>query len=70
MDAPATVEDYLAALPEGSRAALEELRRTIIAAAPHATEGIGYGMPAVRDRGRILVYYAAITGHYSLFPGS
>jgi uncharacterized protein YdhG (YjbR/CyaY superfamily) len=70
MGAPATVEDYFAALPGGSRAALEALRRTILAAAPDATEGISYGMPAFKDGGRILVYYAAFAHHYSLFPGS
>ena len=70
MDAPATVEEYFAALPDGPRATLDALRRTIIAAAPDATEGISYGMPAFRDHGRILVYYAAFTKHYSLFPGS
>ena len=70
MDAPATVEEYFATLPDGSRATLEELRRTIVAAAPDATECISYGMPAFRDHGRILVYYAAFAKHYSLFPGS
>jgi uncharacterized protein YdhG (YjbR/CyaY superfamily) len=68
--APATVEEYLAALPEASRAVLEELRETIRAAAPDATEAISYGMPAFRDHGRVLVYYAAFKGHYSLFPAS
>ena len=33
MAAPTSVEDYLAALPEESRAALEKLRKTIKAAA-------------------------------------
>jgi uncharacterized protein YdhG (YjbR/CyaY superfamily) len=70
MDVPATIEEYFAALPERSRAALEELRRTIVGAAPDATEGISYGMPAFKDQGRILVYYAAFAKHYSLFPGS
>ena len=70
MKAPTSVEDYLAALPEGSRAALERLRRTIKAAAPEATEAISYQMPAFKDDGRILVYYAAFKDHYSLFPMS
>ena len=70
MDAPATVEEYFAALPERSRAALAALRRTIVTSAPDATEGISFGMPAFRDHGRILVYYAAFAKHYSLFPGS
>jgi uncharacterized protein YdhG (YjbR/CyaY superfamily) len=70
MAAPTTVEDYLAALPDGSRAALERLRKTIKAAAPEATETISYQMPAFKDHGRILVYYAAFKDHYSLFPAS
>jgi len=70
MDAPAIVEEYFAALPDGSRAALQALRAAILAAAPDATEGFGYGMPAFKDHGRILVYYAAFAKHYSLFPGS
>jgi len=70
MAAPTTVEDYMAALPDGSRAALEELRTTIKAAAPEAAETISYQMPAFKDHGRILVYYAAFKDHYSLFPAS
>jgi uncharacterized protein YdhG (YjbR/CyaY superfamily) len=66
--APSSVEEYLAALPEESRAALEELRETIKAAAPGATETISYQMPAFRDQGRLLVTYAAFKDHCSLFP--
>ncbi len=70
MTAPDSIEAYLAALPEASRAALEQLRKTIKAAAPEATEAISYGMPAFKDHGRMLVYYAAFKRHYSLFPAS
>ena len=70
MAAPASVEEYLATLPEGSRAALEELRKTIRAAAPDATETISYQMPAFKDHGRLLVSYAAFKDHCSLFPMS
>ena len=70
MAAPASVEDYLAALPEESRAALEKLRKTIKAAAPEATETISYQMPAFKDHGRFLVSYAAFKDHCSLFPAS
>lgn len=68
--APAeSVEDYLAALPPDSRAALTRLRKTIRAAAPTATEAISYGMPAFKYKG-VLVYYAAFKDHCSLFPAS
>jgi uncharacterized protein YdhG (YjbR/CyaY superfamily) len=70
MATPESVEEYLAGIPEESRAALEELRATIGAAAPEATETISYQMPAFRDQGRILVWYAAFSRHCSLFPAS
>jgi uncharacterized protein YdhG (YjbR/CyaY superfamily) len=70
MAAPATVEEYLAALPDLPRAALEKLRATIRAAAPEATETISYQMPAFKDRGRFLVSYAAFKNHCSFFPAS
>ncbi len=70
MRTPRSVEEYLAALPEDSRAALERLRRAIKAAAPEATEAISYQMPAFKDHGRSLVCYAAFKDHCSFFPMS
>lgn len=70
MAAPTSVEDYLASLPQESRAALEKLRKTIRAAAPEATEAISYQMPAFKVHGRSLVSYAAFKDHCSLFPMS
>jgi uncharacterized protein YdhG (YjbR/CyaY superfamily) len=71
MATPASVDEYLAALPEERRAAVGKLRRTINAAAPEATETIAYGMPALRSHGgQFLVSYAAYKKHYSLFPAS
>ncbi len=71
MPGPTSVEDYLAALTDERRAGVEELRRTINAAAPEATETIAYGMPALRSHGgQFLVSYAAYKKHYSLFPAS
>ncbi|MDQ2965141.1 MAG: DUF1801 domain-containing protein [Chloroflexota bacterium] len=71
MAKPITVADYLADLPDDRRAAVEELRKTIRAAAPEATESIAYLMPAFRSHGgQFLVSYAAYKKHYSLFPAS
>jgi uncharacterized protein YdhG (YjbR/CyaY superfamily) len=70
MPGPSSVEDYLAALPDESRGALEELRRTIKAAVPEATETISYQMPTFKDQGRFLVSFAAFKNHCSLFPAS
>jgi uncharacterized protein YdhG (YjbR/CyaY superfamily) len=68
---PATVEAYLASLPDDRREPVELLRRTLKAAAPEAEETIAYGMPALRSHGgQFLVSYAAYKNHYSLFPAS
>ena len=71
MGALRNVDDYLATLPEDRRAAVEEIRQTVHAAAPNATETIAYNMPAFRSHGgQFLVSFAAYKAHYSLFPAS
>jgi uncharacterized protein YdhG (YjbR/CyaY superfamily) len=65
-----TVDEYLAALPADRRGPMEDLRRTIRAAAPDATEVITYKMPGFKRNGRFLVSYDAFKQHYSLFPSS
>jgi hypothetical protein len=62
-DDPKKVDDYLATVPDEARATLEQLRATIRAAAPSATEGFSYGIPAFRLGGRPLVSYAALKNH-------
>ena len=66
----AEVDAYLANVPEPQRTTLESLRKQIQAAAPEATEGIAYGMPAFGQDGRFLVSFAAYKRHCSLFPAS
>lgn len=70
MTAPTTVGEYLDALPAERRAAVEQLRATVLAAAPGATEVIAYQMPALRLNGRFLVSYASFARHLSIFPAS
>jgi uncharacterized protein YdhG (YjbR/CyaY superfamily) len=69
-DSPQEVDQYLAKIPDEARTALERLRRTIRAAAPNATEGFNYGIPAFKLHGRPLVSYAALKNHCSFFPMS
>lgn len=52
------VDSFLAALPEGTRTALEALRGTIRKAAPDATENISYQVPTFNYRDRFLVSFA------------
>lgn len=60
----------LAALPDETRAALEQLRETIRAAAPEAVEAIAYGVPAFRYRGRPLVSFGAGKEHCAFYVQS
>jgi uncharacterized protein YdhG (YjbR/CyaY superfamily) len=63
-----SVDDYMAALPEDRRAAMEQLRHRMRSAAPDATEAIAYNMPDFRMSGHFLLSYEAFKRHYSLFP--
>jgi uncharacterized protein YdhG (YjbR/CyaY superfamily) len=65
-----SVEAFLAGLPDDQRSALEHLRAVIRSTVPEATEGIGYGVPAFRLRGRPLVSYGAGKAHCSLYVQS
>ncbi len=70
MPAASNVDEYLSAVPQPHRAALDVVRRIIADAAPQATETIAYGMPAFRVRGSFLVSYAAYKKHCSVYPVS
>jgi uncharacterized protein YdhG (YjbR/CyaY superfamily) len=67
-EATAWIDARLAAIPADQRAALQDLRATIAAAAPEATETKSYSMPAFHYHGRDLVSYDAFKSHCSLFP--
>ncbi len=64
---PRTHEEYLAALSDDQRAALERLRRTIREAAPGAEESISYQLPAFRLEGRMLVAFGATAKHCAFY---
>jgi uncharacterized protein YdhG (YjbR/CyaY superfamily) len=64
------VDEFLATVPEPQRAALEDLRGVIRAAAPDATELINYGVPMFRLNGKNLVSFAAGKDHCSFYVQS
>ena len=64
-----TIDEYLAALSDCQRAALEKLRKTIRAAVPQAEECISYQLPAFRQNG-MLVAFGATAHHCAFYPMS
>ena len=64
---PKTIDEYLAALSNDKRAALERLRKTIRAAAPRAQECISYQLPAFRLDGKWLVWFGASAHHCAIY---
>ena len=67
MRAAANTNDYLKALPEDQRAALEKLRKQILAAAPDAEEHFGYGLPGFKHNGHPMLYLGAAKNHVALY---
>ena len=67
---PKSHDDYVAAVTEDKRGALQKLRKAIKMAAPKAEECISYQLPAFRLNGKFLVAYGAATNHCAFYPGS
>jgi uncharacterized protein YdhG (YjbR/CyaY superfamily) len=64
------VDEYLANLDEPKRTTLQRLRQTIRSIVPDAEEGIAYGTPAYRLRGKVIAGFAAFKNHLSYLPHS
>jgi uncharacterized protein YdhG (YjbR/CyaY superfamily) len=64
------VDEYVATVPSTARPAFGELRATITAAIPRATETISYKILAYRQDGRMVVWCAGFKDHLSLYPAS
>jgi uncharacterized protein YdhG (YjbR/CyaY superfamily) len=66
----ATVDEYLAGVPDDKRVALERLRAQIKAAVPDATESISYGLPTFKLDGRWFVAFGVTKNHCSFYAGA
>lgn len=64
---PTSVSEYIEAAPDVARKKLREIRACIRKAAPEATEGLKWGMPAFSYK-RILVAFAAHKNHIGFYP--
>ena len=64
------IDSYLAALDEPKQSTLRALRDTILGVVPDAEQGISYGLPAFRHRGKVIAGFAAFKNHLSYLPHS
>ena len=64
---PESISEYIEAAPNPARKKLQEMRACIRKAAPGATEGMKWGMPAFSYK-RILVTFAAHKNHIGFYP--
>ena len=62
--------DYLADLPEPQRSVIGRVYDRARTLVPDAEDGIGYGMPALRYRGKALLSVMNSRGHIGLYPFS
>ena len=68
MGTPASIDEYVARVPEPARTRLNEIRAVIRSVVPpDAFETISYRIPAFKYK-VVLVWFAAFTDHCSLFP--
>src|SRR3954453_18882920 len=65
---PATVDEYVATLPEVVATTVERLRGVVHEVVPDAGERISYGMPTFTLDGLPLVHVAAWKHHIALYP--
>ena len=64
------IDQYLDALEEPKRTTLARLRHTILDVLPEAEQGISYGLPAFKIRGKTIAGFAAFKNHLSYLPHS
>jgi len=64
------IDQYLAGLDEPKRETLAQLRQAILDVLPEAEQGMSYGLPAFKVRGKTIAGFAAFKNHLSYLPHS
>ncbi len=61
------IDSYIQTFPKDVQVLLQQLRETILKAAPQAEEAISYQMPTFKLKGN-LVHFAAYRNHIGFYP--
>ena len=64
------IDEYLDGLDEPKRTTLDRLRQTILDIVPDADQGMSYGLPAFKVRGKTVAGFGAFKNHLSYLPHS
>jgi uncharacterized protein YdhG (YjbR/CyaY superfamily) len=64
------IDAYLDSLDEPKQTTLSQLRQTILRVLSDAEQGISYGVPAFKVRGKTVAGFAAFKNHLSYLPHS
>ncbi|PZR19544.1 MAG: hypothetical protein DI539_13705 [Flavobacterium psychrophilum] len=66
MEKPKNIDEYISGFEPEVQQLLQQVRNTIQAAAPEATEAISYGLPTFKLQGN-LVHFAAFNNHIGFY---
>jgi len=62
-----SVDEYIQTFPKETQKKLLRIRKIIRDKAPGAVEGISYGMPAYKLKGKPLLYFGGFRNHIGFF---
>lgn len=65
-----SVSEYIASKPAAVRTTLRRVRSALRKALPAADETISYAIPTYKLGGKAVIYFAAWTNHYSVYPAT
>jgi uncharacterized protein YdhG (YjbR/CyaY superfamily) len=66
---PNSIDNHISTFPPETQRLLQQVRETIEAVAPEATETISYGIPTFKFLGN-LVHFAGYAHHIGFYPGA
>ena len=69
MDSTKTIDSFISQFPQETQRLLQQVRETIKAVAPEATEVISYGIPTFQFHGN-LVHFSGYAHHIGFYPGA